>query len=316
MGSIQLETELGHLLGEIMAGIRSTTLLGELQEFLDALPTRPCPENPASPDFCTVCKRLNHLVASRCQFSGLELAAEKASEISEREEAPEKIEFKPVTDEVETKQVVPSNTDEDFPMIEIVKPAKAPRKPVEMELLEDVAIEFEILGDDDEPIEVEPLEVEPLEDDDNDEEYETLEFQAVGDDENDDVVEVAEAPELVFEPMASAAEAPSSSGLPSAPIPAPILTIRPVQKPRVPKRGVRLKGRKASLKRRPLKKQAPEFQPIIEPIPEPIPAPIVPQPQIAPRVKPKQKPQISSKLKHRVKQAPRIVKPKRNIKKD
>ena len=61
----------------------------------------------------------------------MEIDAGKAQEPPESE--PGSVEFKPVSDDVETKQVVPPESDEEFPMIEIVKPTTTPKKPVEME---------------------------------------------------------------------------------------------------------------------------------------------------------------------------------------
>lgn len=331
---------MGHLLGEIMADIKSATQLAELQGFLDSLPTKPCPENPRTPDYCTVCKRLNHEVASRCNYSGLEIDAEKALEPGESE--PEKVEFKPITDDVETKQVVPPDTEEEFPMIEIVKPTTKPKKPVEMELLEDVAIEFEIMGEGDEPVEVDALEVEPFEGDEGDEGGEeggTLQFEAVDDDEFAEVVEVVEIDEdqpseVLFEPtdMGGGAAAGAMQPLPPGSGP-PILTPMPPAGP-IPKRPKLRKGLK--LKRRPLAKKAPmKKQPIREPVLARAPrvrsksrAPLrlepveeqgfeaEPAPAYSTEHAPKAKirPKSKLKVKPKAKQAPRIIKPKARLK--
>ena len=259
-----------------MADIKSITVLNELQDFLDNLPAKPCPEYPGRQDFCTVCKRLNQEVAGRCKYSGLEIDTEKIDSSSEQK--PESLEFKPVSDEVETKQVVPPSADEDFPMIEIVKPSSTPKKPIEMELLDDIAIEFEVMGEGDEPVEVEALEVEPLDEDEiGDEsggyiveegEVEVLQFEAV--DENEPGVDDQIAEDVVFEPTSG----PVASGgtIPTI-VPAPPLAksqSTPQAGPRpVPRKKVKLKkkppvikapgtgptsGRKPIRKPRPVKK--------------------------------------------------------------
>ncbi len=296
-----------------MADIKSATQLAELQDFLDSLPKKPCSEYPGHSDYCTVCKRLNREVASVCKYSGLEIDAEKASETSE----PEKVEFKPISDEVETTQVIPSESEEDFPMIEIVKPTTKPRKPVEMELLEDVAIEFEIMGEGDEPVEVEVLEVEPLEEDEfgeGDEEGDVLQFEAV-DGEVAEVVEVAEideSSEVIFEPADTSPGAPPMLQQPAPQAPVPIG--RGAKRHPMPKKPVMLK-RRSVVKKVPLKKHpgkasvvTPRVQPEtqaplkLEPVeeqgfgPEPTPAY-----STAPRTSPKVKLRPRVKLKPKAK---------------
>ncbi|MCK5560921.1 MAG: hypothetical protein KAJ51_10025 [Thermoplasmata archaeon] len=319
-----------------MADIKSATQLAELQGFLDSLPAKPCPENPRTPDHCTVCKRLNQEVASRCNYSGLEIDAEKGLEPGE----PEKVEFKPVTDEVETKQVVPPDSEEEFPMIEIVKPTTKPQKPVEMELLEDVAIEFEIMGEGDEPVEVGALEVEPFEGGEGDEGGEeggTLQFEAVGDDEVVEVVEVVEIDEeqpseVLFEPAGMGGDAVAMQPLSPASGP-PTLTPMPATGP-VPKRPKLRKGLK--LKKRPLANKAPmKRQPIRDPVLARAPrvlsksrAPLKlepveeqgfeaePAPAYSTKRAPKAKirPKAKLKVQPKAKQAPRIIKPKARLK--
>jgi hypothetical protein len=227
-----------------MADIKSVTVLTELQEFLDKLPAKPCPENPGNADFCTICKRLNRQVATGCKYSGLEIDAEKPDDLPET--GPESVEFKPVSDDVETKQVVPPESDEDFPMIEIVKPTTTPKKPVEMELLDDVAIEFEVMDEDSEPVEVEALEVEPLDDDEFDEvgEGEVLQFEAADDVELVEGDEIADS--VVFEPE------PDSSQGPGGPMPTIVPPPPVVQAPPQGASGAKVVPRKrVKLKRKP-----------------------------------------------------------------
>jgi hypothetical protein len=229
-----------------MADIKSVTVLTELQDFLDKLPAKPCPEYSGNPDFCTVCKRLNREVAGQCKYSGLEIDGEKAQEPPESE--PGSVEFKPVSDDVETKQVIPPESDEEFPMIEIVKPTTTPKKPVEMELLDDIAIEFEVMGDDDEPVEVEALEVEPLgEDEFGDEgEIEVLQFEAVEEVEPGAGDEIAES--VVFEPTSTPGSGPMPTVVPAPPmIPAP--TAAGAGPRVVPRKRVKLKKRPPVVKK-------------------------------------------------------------------
>jgi hypothetical protein len=220
-----------------MADIKSITVLTELQDFLDKLPATPCPENPGNQDFCTVCKRLNREVASSCKYSGLEIDAEKVEEESEPE--PKSVEFKPVSDDVETKSVVPPESDEEFPMIEIVKPSTTPKKPLEMELLDDVAIEFEVMGEGDEPVEVEALEVEPLDEDEledesgdisgDEEDLEVVQFESV------EAIEPGmELEEATFEPSPSS---PDTKIVPPPPV------LKPTQQGPLPPRRIKLKNR-------------------------------------------------------------------------
>jgi len=234
-----------------MADIKSVTVLTELQDFLDKLPAKPCPENPGNADFCTICKRLNRQVATGCKYSGLEVDAEKPEDTTP-ETGPETVEFKPVSDDVETKQVVPPESDEDFPMIEIVKPTTTPKKPVEMELLDDVAIEFEVMDEDSEPVEVEALEVEPLEDDEFEEEGEVIQFEAADDVELGEDDEIADS--VVFEPEPEPSQGPPGT-MPTIVPPPPVAQAPPQavggQKV-VPRKRVKLK-RKPPAVRKPVK---------------------------------------------------------------
>lgn len=252
-----------------MADIKSVTVLTELQDFLDKLPAKPCPEYSGNPDFCTVCKRLNREVAGQCKYSGLEIDAEKAQEPPESE--PGSVEFRPVSDEVETKQIVPPESDEEFPMIEIVKPTTTPKKPVEMELLDDIAIEFEVMGEDDEPVEVEALEVEPLSDDesgDEDEgEIEILQFEAVEEVEPGAGDGIDES--VVFEPAPTPGSGPMPTVVPPPPM-IPTSTAAGAGSRVVPRKRVKLKKRPPVVKK-PGKGPKVARKPISKPIPKPKP---------------------------------------------
>ncbi len=159
---------------------------GPLEEFLDTLPVQPCKVHPENRYYCTVCERLNKSVAGRCSYSKLELeAGSSGSAISGSDEPTQFIKVSEAegqdtpdagVDKVEFKIVAPMKTDEDYPLIELVQPKDKKIEPIEMELLEDVAIEFE-LGED-EPFEVDVLEVLPIdesEDEFSDDDIETAE---------------------------------------------------------------------------------------------------------------------------------------------
>ena len=182
------------------------TSFDSLEDFLDTLPTRPCPATPQNRYYCTVCERLNKSIAARCDNSKLESGIEPGAEGVSSESPPkflslENDDRKPSdlpssiptddqTEKVEFKVVTPDKTEKDYPLFEFVQPKDKKIQPIEMELLEDVAIEFEVSSD--EPLEVEAMEVEPLDEGENDEETEDL----VGDDDVTEV-EVAEVVEEV-----------------------------------------------------------------------------------------------------------------------
>lgn len=183
---------------------KSDLMLRELTDFLDSLPKEPCDSPPTTRYFCTVCERLNKSVERRCTLYssrvdavGLgkepgefkELGAEGKG--VEKPGSDESVEFKVVGDS-------DSDSDEERPLFEIVKPAEEDMEPLEMTLLEDEAIEFELMGGDgdeisEDAIEVEPLEVEEYEGDGI--EVEPLEVEEYEDDFGGDVAsDVAVAP--------------------------------------------------------------------------------------------------------------------------
>jgi len=179
-----------------MAEAISQTYYNTLSEFLDSLPTKPCPSTPSNRYFCTVCERLNKSIAARCSYSNMQTAGEI------KEEGGTSTQFIPLSSETETqlgdtsqdssekvefKIVTPKRVDKDYPLFEIVQPKDKKIKPIEMELLEDVAIEFEPTSD--EPVEVEAFEVTPL--DESDEDAEVAEVMEV------DVVEADLASEYI-----------------------------------------------------------------------------------------------------------------------
>ena len=148
--------------------------LGSLEKFLDTLPRKPCDDEPRNKYYCTVCERLNKPVASRCKYSSVEPLPGSAGvgesgkgtlefiEVSDDLAHPDQASDK---EKIEFKIVAPVKSDDDFPMIELIQPKDKKIEPIEMELLEDVAIDFEI--SEDEPVEVEVLEVVPIEDDED-----------------------------------------------------------------------------------------------------------------------------------------------------
>jgi len=179
-----------------MAEAISQTYYNTLSEFLDSLPTKPCPSTPSNRYFCTVCERLNKSIAARCSYSNMQTTGEI------KEEGGTSTQFIPLSSETETqlgdtsqdssekvefKIVTPKRVDKDYPLFEIVQPKDKKIKPIEMELLEDVAIEFEPTSD--EPVEVEAFEVTPL--DESDEDAEVAEVMEV------DVVEADLASEYI-----------------------------------------------------------------------------------------------------------------------
>ena len=169
-----------------MVEATSEANFGSLSDFLDSLPTQPCPTYPRNRYYCSVCERLNKVTARRCQYS--KLKSKEASGAADDEGTAEDrtIKFVPMGDEaeqppvekppaettgdkVEFKVVTPEKADKDYPLFEFVQPKNTKIEPIEMELLEDVAIEFST--SEDEAVEVEALEVEPMEESDYDDEY-------------------------------------------------------------------------------------------------------------------------------------------------
>ena len=165
------------------------TTYNSLETFLDTIPKRPCDNQPSNRYYCTVCERLNKPIAERCQYSKLK---NDMTQVLKKDETD--LQFIPVPDQAETstpepisrptngttnninitdksdkvefKVITPMNTDDDYPLIELVQPKDRKIEPIEMELLENVAIEFDV--SDDEPMEVEAFEVEPVDEFDDD----------------------------------------------------------------------------------------------------------------------------------------------------
>ncbi len=171
---------------------------GNLEEFLDTLPTTPCPSLPMNRYYCTVCERVNKAIALHCQYSKLKDMSEEG-----KEGVATSIQFLPLSEEsdktgdeprdkaggnVEFKVVTTKKTDEDYPLFELVQAKDKKIEPIEMELLEEVAIEFE---PSDEPVEVEVLEVAPLDESkDGLEIAEVVEVEAVEGEEGLEAIEV------------------------------------------------------------------------------------------------------------------------------
>jgi hypothetical protein len=282
-----------------MAEAATQASYGTLAEFLDSLPTSPCPSYPENRYYCSVCERLNKSTASRCGYSKLPdtdnalLGAEGDKSIqfqalSADSGKPESVHADDKAEKVEFKVVAPEKGDKDYPLFEFVQPKDKKIEPIEMELLEDVAVEF--TTSEDEPVEVEALEVVPLDESESGEE-ETVEVMEV------DVVEAVEFDDqmmaeptgdsmLEFKPVTQ----PQPKQVPhkrAGPVPRK-KQMKPVKKitPRVPvkksKKAVRKPPRpKAGVKRPMPRAQA---QPVSQPEPTWTPPPglTTPTPAIAP----------------------------------
>lgn len=168
-----------------MAEASAEPAYNTLSDFLDTLPTQPCKSPPVNRYYCTVCARLKKPVAIRCEYSKY-----KGEGIVTSEGSDDTIQFIQLQDEqagagsgkfvepstelgkVEFKVVAPMKADDDYPLIELVQPKDKKIEPIEMELLEDVAIEFEV--SEEEPMEVEAFEVAPIDEFDEEDEVEEV----------------------------------------------------------------------------------------------------------------------------------------------
>jgi hypothetical protein len=200
-----------------MALHKSELMMQELNDFLDTLPKTPCDESPTSRYFCTVCERLNRSVQKRCsvyksRMDEVGLSADRPDDIfglegDEKESSDEKgVEFKIVEDR---------ELDDDMPLFEVVKPSGEDTEPLEMDLLEDEALEFDLLNDGDEEISPDALEVEPI--DGDDEEFEGLEVEPLE-------VDEIEEEEQIPSPQPAAVRAPKPRPKPVAAKPRPVPT--------------------------------------------------------------------------------------------
>jgi hypothetical protein len=189
----------------------------ELNNFLDTLPQTPCSDPPTSRYFCTICERLNKSVQKNCKIyrSHIDQVGlgehpyrppaddDKIGPAQQGEES-ESVEFKIVGegDEVES--------DSEMPLFEIVKPKIDETEPLEMSLLEDEAVEFELTKDEDLPISEDAMEVEPIEVEDEEDftgiEVEPLEVEEIT--EEEPVAAPGAGPEPAAEPQPAAAAAP------------------------------------------------------------------------------------------------------------
>jgi hypothetical protein len=213
-----------------MADAAAEAAYTSLEDFLDTLPRKPCEPSPMNRYYCTVCERLNKGVAARCKNSKIEI---DQKEIKEGEggaiqfiKVPESEEGKAIPesdssaeekiDKVEFKVITPLGSDDDYPLIEFVQPKDKKVEPIEMDLLENVAIEFEVSGD--EPVEVEALEVIPLDDageeemvgttaDEEGVEVEVLEVEVLDEDISEDSEVMEPIPE--FKPLPEQASTPA-----------------------------------------------------------------------------------------------------------
>jgi hypothetical protein len=200
---------------------------GSLADFLDTLPTSPCPANPQNRYYCTVCERLNKSIAARCKYSNVQGAdalisgqeIDKDVTFESPVESKDSTEKKPTdekSEKVAFKIVAPDKGDKDYPLFEFVQPKDKKIEPIEMELLENVAIEF-TTSDDEEAVEVEALEVTPVEldDDELDEESEAGEIVEVevadAVEFNDDIsFSSADDSMMEFKPVGTSSPTPTS----------------------------------------------------------------------------------------------------------
>ncbi len=171
----------------------------------------------------------------RCDYSKIKI---EGTDETVPEGADDTIRFQPLSDDqtvmigepskqtgdkVEFKVVAPEKADKDYPLFEFVQPKDKKIEPIEMELLEDVALEFKI--SDDEPVEVEALEVTPIDED---------EF-----DDDEDGIEVAEVVEV--EVLEASEVEPEKFDITTAA--APMLhEFKPVSQMPAPSKGVKTKG--------------------------------------------------------------------------
>ena len=110
-----------------------------VREFLDDLPTVHCTVKPDH-DFCTVCLRINHLIAHDCP-----LFHQKPKRKPRKPPVHESAPGEPIKDHVSADDVADVLKGEDFPIIEFAGPRSMPKAEKE------------------EVLDVKPLEVVPLE---------------------------------------------------------------------------------------------------------------------------------------------------------
>lgn len=128
-----------------------------VNDFLDDLPSMPCPKPPSGGRYCNVCVRINRDVAQDCSFSGLSqdfVIEEKPKfKVVAGASTEKKMSFKVISEEGtegdEAGHGPILGIEKEFPLIEIVKPQNPSVKPLEMELLEEEPVVFEMASDDD-----------------------------------------------------------------------------------------------------------------------------------------------------------------------
>jgi hypothetical protein len=111
-----------------------------VREFLDDLPTVHCTVKPDH-DFCTVCMRINHLIAHDCP-----LFHQKPKRKPRKQPVHESTPGEPLKDHVSADDVAEVLKGEDFPIIEFAGPRGMPKA-----------------QEDEEVLDVKPLEVVPME---------------------------------------------------------------------------------------------------------------------------------------------------------
>jgi len=125
-----------------------------LEDFLDNLPSSPCVDQPDGGKYCSVCMRLNGPIASDCEY--VELSED--SKVAQRstfkivgQSGADKPKFNILGAEKEeamedTKPI--AGIEKEYPLIEIVKPDDPKVKPLEMEIIEEETVVFEVADED------------------------------------------------------------------------------------------------------------------------------------------------------------------------
>jgi hypothetical protein len=128
-----------------------------VNDFLDDLPPMPCTKPPSGGRYCNICVRINRDVAQECQFSGLTedfvVEDKPRFKVVAGATSEKKMSFKVISGGPEGAQA-PGQTpipgiEKEFPLIEIVKPQNPTVKPLEMELLEEEPVVFEMASEED-----------------------------------------------------------------------------------------------------------------------------------------------------------------------
>jgi hypothetical protein len=124
----------------------------DLEDFLDNLPSSPCQERPEGGRYCSICSRVNGPIASDCEYveTSIERETEKGStfKILGGDSGGSRPTFNIVSggsdsSSEETQKPI-SGIEKEYPLIEIVKPDEPSVRPLEMEIIEEETVVFEI----------------------------------------------------------------------------------------------------------------------------------------------------------------------------